>query len=107
LSEGAPATETKRLWIADAGAAASVDGEAMPHVCILRCSDGTLSIGSTIDLDRRTQEHNAGLGAAFMEGGLDAVIGWSARHRAGKRDEPGVARVSAGRHGLGGSRRDA
>ena len=110
------------------GAAASVYGEAMPHVYILRCSDDTFYVGSTIDLDSRIAQHNAGLGAAytrrrlpvtlawcaeydrideafswekrlqgwshdkraaFMEGGLDAVIGWSARQRAGKRDTPG------------------
>ncbi len=92
----------------------------MPHVYMLRCADGTLYVGSTVDLERRLAQHQAGEGAAytrrrrpvelfwsaefarideafgwekrlqgwshakrvaFAEGGLDAVIGWSARHR--------------------------
>jgi len=32
---------------------------------ILRCSDGTFYTGSTIDLDRRLEEHQAGLGANY------------------------------------------
>ncbi len=92
----------------------------MAHVYILRCCDGTFYIGSTIDLDRRLEEHRAGMGSAytkrrlpvelawseefarideafgwekrlqgwshakrqaFMDGGLDAVVGWSVRER--------------------------
>jgi len=92
----------------------------MPFVYMLRCADGTLYVGSTIDLDRRLAQHQAGEGAAytrrrlpvelywhdelprideafawekrlqgwshakrvaFAEGGLDAVLGWSARAR--------------------------
>jgi len=92
----------------------------MAFVYILRCSDGTFYVGSTIDLARRIEQHATGFGAAytkrrlpvtlawseeyerideafawekriqgwshakraaFMEGGLDAVIGWSARTR--------------------------
>jgi putative endonuclease len=93
----------------------------MGYVYILRCSDRTLYVGSTIDLDRRLAQHQAGQGSAytrrrlpvemlwseefariddafawekriqgwshakrmaFVEGGLDAVVGWSRRTRA-------------------------
>ncbi|WP_217180975.1 GIY-YIG nuclease family protein [Streptomyces sp. AC495_CC817] len=93
----------------------------MGYVYILRCSDGTLYVGSTIDLGRRLDQHQAGMGSAytrrrlpveliwseefarideafawekriqgwshakrmaFVEGGIDAVIGWSRRTRA-------------------------
>ena len=30
----------------------------MPHTYILRCSDDTLYVGSTTDLERRLHEHN-------------------------------------------------
>ena len=92
----------------------------MAHAYILRCSDGTYYVGSTRDLQRRLEQHRAGLGSeytrrrlpvmlawsnefervdeafawekriqgwshakrqAFIDGGLDAVRGWSARHR--------------------------
>ena len=92
----------------------------MPYTYMLRCSDRTLYVGSTIDLDRRLAQHQAGEGAAytkrrrpvelfwageferideafawekrlqgwshakreaFAAGGLDAVVGWSARQR--------------------------
>jgi len=46
-------------------AGAPVYGERMPHVYILRCSDDTFYVGSTLDLDRRFEQHNAGLGAAY------------------------------------------
>ena len=103
----------------------------MPHVYMLECSDGSLYVGSTIDLDRRLEQHAAGEGAAytrrrlpvrliwserfdrvetafqwekriqgwshakrlaFATGGIDAVIGWSARQRRSGRDEGGVSR---------------
>lgn len=92
----------------------------MPHVYMLECADGTLYVGSTVDLERRLAQHQSGAGAAytrrrlpvrlfwcaefarideafgwekrlqgwshakrraFAGGGLDAVIGWSARSR--------------------------
>ena len=33
------------------------------YVYILRCSDGSFYTGSTIDLDNRLNQHNAGFGA--------------------------------------------
>ncbi|WP_341933868.1 GIY-YIG nuclease family protein [Microbacterium sp. LWO14-1.2] len=92
----------------------------MGTVYMLRCADGTLYVGSTLDLARRLAEHADGRGSAytrrrlpvevvwsedfariddaflwekriqgwshakrlaFVEGGLDAVRGWSARAR--------------------------
>ncbi|MFS0733709.1 GIY-YIG nuclease family protein [Microbacterium sp. 1P10UB] len=92
----------------------------MAHVYILECADGTLYVGSTVDLDRRFAQHASGFGAqytrrrlpvklvwsasyervedafrwekrlqgwshakrlAFIDGGLDAVRGWSRAHR--------------------------
>jgi putative endonuclease len=32
---------------------------------ILECSDGSLYVGSTIDLERRVAQHNSGEGAAY------------------------------------------
>ena len=37
----------------------------MYHVYILRCSDGSLYVGSTNDLSARVARHNAGQGAHF------------------------------------------
>ncbi|QTI69344.1 GIY-YIG nuclease family protein [Gordonia polyisoprenivorans] len=34
-------------------------------VYILECSDGSYYVGSTVDLDRRVNEHNDGKGAAY------------------------------------------
>ena len=92
----------------------------MGTVYILRWADGTLYVGSTLDLPRRVAEHANGMGSAytrrrlpvellwseefvriddaflwekriqgwshakrlaFIEGGLDAVRGWSVRRR--------------------------
>ena len=107
-------------------AAASVYRRRMPHVYMLRCSDDTIYVGSTVDLARRVAQHQAGAGAeytrrrlpvelfwsepfdrideafawekriqgwshakrlALANGGLDAVIGWSARQRRGSAEE--------------------
>ncbi|WP_341975826.1 GIY-YIG nuclease family protein [Microbacterium sp. LTA6] len=96
----------------------------MGYVYILRCSDGTLYVGSTRDLGLRLVQHQEGMGSAytrrrlpveliwsadfarideafawekrlqgwshakrmaFIEGGLDAVIGWSVRNRTAGR----------------------
>ena len=92
---------------------------------MLRCADGTYYAGSTIDLSRRVEQHNAGFGSqytrrrlpveliwsaefprvdeafawekriqgwshakreAFIEGGIDAVRGWSTRERRRRAD---------------------
>ena len=37
----------------------------MPFMYILECSDGSLYVGSTWDLDRRLAQHNDGEGAEY------------------------------------------
>jgi putative endonuclease len=37
----------------------------MAWTYILECADGTLYVGSTVDLERRVNEHNLGEGAAY------------------------------------------
>ena len=37
----------------------------MPHMYIVECADGSFYVGSTVDLERRIAEHNAGGGAAY------------------------------------------
>ena len=115
--------ETKRPTCADVTECRHprVRSAGMGYVYILRCSDGTLYVGSTRDLAKRLDQHQAGMGSeytkrrlpveliwsgdfariddafawekrlqgwshakrlAFIDGGLDAVRGWSARGRA-------------------------
>jgi putative endonuclease len=37
----------------------------MPYAYILHCADGSYYVGSTIDLERRVAEHQAGEGAQY------------------------------------------
>jgi putative endonuclease len=37
----------------------------MPHMYILKCSDGSFYVGSTRNLERRLEEHSTGFGAAY------------------------------------------
>jgi putative endonuclease len=37
----------------------------MPRTYIVECADGSLSVGSTTDLERRVSQHNLGLGAVY------------------------------------------
>jgi putative endonuclease len=37
----------------------------MGWVYIIECADGSLYVGSTVDLERRISEHNLGLGAKY------------------------------------------
>jgi putative endonuclease len=39
----------------------------MAWVYILECADGSFYVGSTVDLDRRLGEHQAGEGAAYTK----------------------------------------
>ena len=48
------------------GSSSRYDG-AMPHMYILRCSDGSYYTGSTIDLDRRLAQHQQGMGAEYTK----------------------------------------
>ncbi len=50
----------------------------MPHVYMLRCADGTLYVGSTIDLDRRLIQHQDGTGAAYTRRRRPVELFWSA-----------------------------
>jgi putative endonuclease len=46
----------------------------MPRVYILKCVDGAFYTGSTVDLERRLFEHNAGLGANFTRRRLPVTV---------------------------------
>jgi putative endonuclease len=46
----------------------------MPHLYILRCSDGSFYVGSTRDLARRVAEHCSGHGAAYTRRRLPVVL---------------------------------
>ena len=43
-------------------------------VYILRCSDGTLYTGVTLDLDRRCRQHNAGTASRYTRSRLPAKL---------------------------------
>ena len=44
---------------------------------LLECRDGTLYAGSTADLGRRLEEHNAGRGARYTRGRTPVRVVWS------------------------------
>ncbi|WP_269937026.1 GIY-YIG nuclease family protein [Arthrobacter sp. HY1533] len=52
----------------------------MAHVYILRCSDGSYYVGSTIDLERRLVQHNAGEGAAYTRHRLPVTLVWAQQY---------------------------
>jgi putative endonuclease len=41
---------------------------------ILQCADGSYYVGSTIDLERRLWDHNAGIGAAYTRTRLPVIL---------------------------------
>lgn len=49
----------------------------MPFVYMLRCADGTLYVGSTIDLERRIAQHQAGEGAQYTRRRRPVTLFWS------------------------------
>ncbi|WP_183100058.1 GIY-YIG nuclease family protein [Nocardioides pelophilus] len=50
----------------------------MPWTYILRCSDDSYYVGSTIDLDRRLSEHNSDdLGPIYTRRRRPVVLAWS------------------------------
>ncbi|MGN9165378.1 GIY-YIG nuclease family protein [Tissierellaceae bacterium HCP3S3_D8] len=46
----------------------------MFYVYILRCNDNTLYTGYTVNLDKRIQKHNRGLGAKYTRGRLPVEL---------------------------------
>ena len=48
----------------------------MPHVYMLRCSDGSFYVGSTRDLERRLAQHRCGLGAEYTKRRLPVELVW-------------------------------
>ena len=44
---------------------------------MLRCRDGSLYTGATVDLTRRVATHQAGRGAAYTRARLPVVLVWS------------------------------
>ncbi len=49
----------------------------MYYVYVLSCSDDTLYTGSTNDLEKRLETHNAGKGAKYTRGRLPVVFKYS------------------------------
>ena len=46
----------------------------MFYIYILKCSDNTLYTGFTVDLKKRVEVHNAGLGAKYTRGRLPVTL---------------------------------
>ena len=46
-------------------------------VYMLRCRDGSLYTGATVDLERRVATHQAGRGAAYTRARLPVALVWS------------------------------
>jgi len=50
----------------------------MPWTYVLRCSDDSYYVGSTVDLERRLSEHNSDdLGAVYTRRRRPVVLAWS------------------------------
>ncbi|MEQ4498816.1 GIY-YIG nuclease family protein, partial [Nocardioides kribbensis] len=56
------------------------EGRAMGWTYILECADGSLYVGSTVDLERRVGEHDAGVGAAYTRRRRPVRLVWSAQY---------------------------
>jgi putative endonuclease len=52
----------------------------MAWVYIVRCSDDSYYVGSTIDLDARLAQHNRGGGAKYTERRRPVVLVWAAEY---------------------------
>ena len=67
----------------------------MAFVYLLRCADGTLYCGWTIDLDTRLAAHNAGKASRYTRSRRPVELAWSAEQpdrTAARREE---ARIKA------------
>ena len=67
----------------------------MAWVYLLRCADGTLYCGWTVDVEGRLAAHNAGRASRYTRSRLPVTLAWSAQHAdrtAARREE---ARIKA------------
>ena len=80
---------------AGAGASARLRGVSQPHVYLLRCADGTLYCGWTVDVERRLAAHNAGRGARYTRSRLpvELAAAWAMESATAARREE--ARIKA------------
>lgn len=46
----------------------------MPYTYMLRCSDNTIYVGWTVDLNARLKTHNDGVGARYTRGRLPVTL---------------------------------
>ncbi len=53
----------------------------MPFVYILRCRDGSLYTGATLDLARRVDQHRAGRASRYTRARLPVALAWHRRVR--------------------------
>jgi putative endonuclease len=51
--------------------------DAVPAVYLLRCADGTLYCGWTVDLEQRIAAHNAGRASRYTRTRLPVELAWS------------------------------
>ena len=49
----------------------------MPWVYLLRCADGSLYCGWTVDLDRRVRAHERGVASKYTSRRLPVELAWS------------------------------
>ncbi len=66
-------------------------------VYLLRCGDGSLYCGWTVDVDRRLAEHEAGTGSRYTRARLPVEVVWSrslASRSAAMREEARIKRLS-------------
>ena len=52
----------------------------MAWVYIVRCSDGSYYVGSTIDLEARVWQHNQGVGAQYTKRRRPVELVWAAEY---------------------------
>ena len=72
----------------------------MAWVYLLRCADGTLYCGWTIDLEQRLAAHNAGRASRYTRSRLPVALAWSQAlpdRSAARREEARIKRLTRAR----------
>ncbi len=72
-------------------------GTAEAWVYLLRCGDGSLYCGWTVDLDRRLRQHQAGRASRYTRARLPVTLAFVVQmdsHQAARREEARIKRLS-------------